>query len=453
MAPFSEYATNMNFHQLDDLLRERALGALALAQELGAEQSEIGLSADEGSSVTVRLGKLESVERQKNRSLGITVYRNHCKGSVSSTDFSMEGIESAVRKALSIATFTAEDPHSGLADADLMAKDIKDLDLFHPWDIDVDSAERVALRCEEAARAYDVRIDNSEGATLATNGGIRIYANSQGFIGGYPSTSHSLSCSVVARRDDELERDYWVSSARVPGELEHATAVGRRAAERAVRRLGSRQLATRVAAVLYPPELARGLIAHLVSAISGTSQYRRASFLLDACGKQFAASDLDIDEDPHIPRAMGSTCFDSDGVATAPRRLVDKGVLRGYALSAYSGRRLGLPTTGNAGGIHNLLVRPTAGPMEDILADCEGVFVVSELLGQGVSVVTGDYSRGAAGHWVERGEVVHPVSEVTIAGNLSEMYRKIAAVGNDVDRRGVIRCGSLLVEGMTVAGQ
>ncbi len=432
---------------------DRASQAIALAQKLGADQSEAGISTDAGFNVTVRMGEIESVERQKNRGFGITVYRSQCKGSASTTDFSAGGIESAVRKALSIARFTTADEYSGLADANAMAAEWPDLDLHHPWPIDVEDATELALRMENAARELDSRIENSEGATVSSGSGARFYANSHGFCGGYPSSSHSMSCSVVASADGELERDYWVSSARVADALQAPEDVGETAAQRAVRRLGARQLTTRSLPVLYPPELARGLFAHLVSAISGTSQYRRASFLLEAMGKRVFSKIVNVDEDPHIARAMGSVPFDSDGVATFARRLVEDGVLQGYVLSAYSARRLGMQTTANAGGIHNLLVAPTAGTAEEILADLDEVFVVGELLGQGVNTVTGDYSRGAAGFLVRRGEVLHAVNEVTIAGNLSDMFERIVAVGSDVDTRSVIRCGSVLIGEMTVAGQ
>lgn len=434
-------------------LLDCATRAVALAQRLGADQSEVGVSVDEGLNVTVRMGELESVERQKNRGLGITVFRNKCKGSASTTDFSEAGIDAAVQKAMSIARFTTGDEFAGLADAELMATELPDLDLNHPWPIDVQGATEIALRAENAARSSDERIENSEGASVASGSGARCYANSHGFAGGYPSSSHSLSCSVVAGSKGALERDYWVTSARSADELESPEDVGAHAARRALRRLGSRQLSTRELPVLYPPELARGLFGHLVAAISGTSQYRRGSFLLDAVGRQIFSSLVNVDEDPHIPRAMGSAAFDGDGVATCPRKLIEAGVLQGYVLSAYSARRLSLPTTANAGGIHNLVVAPTAGSAEEILADLDEVFVVGELLGHGANTVTGDYSRGAAGFLVKRGEIIHPVSEVTIAGNLGELFRRVVAIGSDIDKRGVVRCGSVLIDRMTVAGQ
>jgi PmbA protein len=427
--------------------------AVELARRLGADQAEAGVSFDEGLSVTVRMGELESVERQRDRGLAVTVYRDAKKGSASTTDFAASSVEDTVRKALSIGSFTAADEYAGLAEAGLMAKDPPDLELYFPSDLDVERATEIALRAENTARALDARIANSEGATVSTGVGHRVYANSHGFVGGYPTSTYSTSCSVVAKSNGSLERDYWYSVSRSPDELDSPESVGAEAARRAIKRLDARQLSTRVVPVIFPAELAKGLFGHLIAAIRGTAQYRRASFLLGAAGKQVLPSFIDITEDPLIPRGLASAPFDGEGVATRRRELVTGGVLQGYVLSSYSARRLGLPTTGNAGGIHNLLVRPTAGPLEDIIKDCNEGFVVGELLGQGVNIVTGDYSRGAAGFWVERGEIVHPVHEVTIAGTLPELFANVRAVGSDIDLRGTVRCGSVLVDGLTLAGQ
>lgn len=436
-----------------DALAESASQAIDLATRLGADQAEAGVSFDEGLTVTVRLGALESVERQKDRGLGVTVYRDRSKGSASTSDFSKRGIDGAVRKALSIASFTAADEFAGLADAELMAVNPPDLDLYHPWELDVDGATELAAHAESAARELDRRIDNSEGATVSTGAGIRVYANSHGFRGAYATSSHSISLSVVAKADGLLERDYWYSAARAADDLESPAAIGERAARRALDRLGSRQIGTRVAPVVFTPELARGLFGHFVAAIRGTAQYRKASFLVGAAGRQVFPEWLDIREDPLIPRGMASAAFDGEGVATRARDLVADGVLQGYVLSSYSARRLGLPTTGNAGGIHNLVITPNAGPLEAIVSGCDTALVVTELLGQGANTVTGDYSRGAAGLWVEHGEVAYPVSEVTIAGNLRDIFLRIEAIGSDVDLRGAVRCGSVLVDGLTIAGR
>jgi PmbA protein len=435
-------------------LAQCAQKAVELAVRQGADQAEAGVSYDEGLSVAVRMGELESVERQKDRGLAVTVYKDQRKGSATTSDFSDAAIETTVAKAISIARFTAPDEFAGLADAELMARTPPDLDLCHSWDVDVRSAEKTALRTEDAARSFDARIENSEGASVSSGVGVRAYANSHGFVGAYGLSSHSIGCSVVAKNGSgSLERDYWYSAARSAGELEGAEAIGAHAAKRAVARLGARQLSTRVVPVLFVAELARGLFGHFVAAIRGTSQYRKASFLLDCLGEQIFPEWLCVTEDPHIPRAMASAPFDSEGVATSRRELIENGIVRGYVLSSYSARRLSMRTTGNAGGAHNLVVASTAGTLEDIVAGLDSAFVVTELLGQGANTVTGDYSRGAAGYWVERGEPMHAVSEVTVAGNLRDMFRNVVLVGSDVDLRGTVRCGSVLVDGLTVAGQ
>jgi PmbA protein len=442
----------MDAHAVGESLQGFAAQAVALARRQGADQAEVGVSYEEGLSVTVRMGELESVERQRDRGLAITVYRARCKGSASTTDFSATSIEETVRKAMSIGSFTTADEYAGLADADLMAKNPKSLDLYFPWGVDVDQATELALRSENAARSLDARIANSEGASVSSGVGQRVYANSHGFVGSYPTSTHSMSCSVLAKAGDSLERDYWYTVSRHPDDLETAESVGQEAARRALQRLDARTLSTRKVPVIYPAELAKGLFGHLVAAVRGTAQYRRASFLLDAVGKEILPPFIDIEEDPWIPRALASAPFDAEGVQTRRRHLVERGVLQGYVLSSYSARRLGLETTGNAGGAHNLLVKPTAGALADLIKDCDEAFVVGELLGQGVNTVTGDYSRGAAGFWVERGAIVHPVHEVTIAGNLKDLFRQIQAVGSDIDTRGTVRCGAVRVDGLTLAG-
>lgn len=442
----------MNAHEVQQSLQVTAEEAVKTARTLGADQVEAGVSYGEGLSVTVRMGELESVERQRDRSLAITVYVGGCKGSASTAQFSSAAIKETVRKALSIASFTAKDQYAGLAGEQLMAQEFPDLDLYRPWELPVEAAEELARRTEDVARATDKRIKNSEGASVSTGGGVQVYANSHGFCGGYATTNHSLSCGVIAESENALERDYWLTVARNSDVLETPEQVGAKAAHRTLRRLGARQISTRQVPVVYPAELAAGLFGHFIGAIRGTSQYRKASFLLDACGDQIFPKFVDIDEDPFIPGAMGSAPFDDEGVATRPRKLIDSGVLQGYILTSYSARRLGLQTTGNAGGVHNLVVKPTTGSLDQLLRDCPQVFLVGELLGQGVDMVSGDYSRGAAGFWVEHGEIVFPVHEVTIAGNLKELFHGIRAIGSDVDLRGTIRCGSVLVEGLTVAG-
>ena len=427
--------------------------ALEDARARGATQAEAAVSQDTGLSVGVRLGEVETLEHQRDRSMGITVYFGQRKGSASTADFSMDAVGATVAKACSIARFTAEDPCSGLADAALMAQSPPDLDLSHPWDVTADRAIGIAKSCEAAALGFDPRINNSEGASLASHRGLHVYGNTHGFLGGYPTTSHTLSCVVLAGKGDDMQRDYWYSSSRDWRELEQAEAVGRESARRTIARLGPRKLTTRRAPVLFVPELARGLVGHFVGAIRGSSQYRQSSFLLNSAGERIFPRGFSIAERPHLPKAMGSAPFDEEGVATRDRELVADGILTGYILSSYSARKLGLKTTGNAGGAHNLVVAPNLpGGQDAILARLGTGLLVTELMGQGINMVTGDYSRGAAGFWVENGSLAYPVAEITIAANLREMLKGITAVGDDVDARGGTRVGSILLEEMTIAG-
>ncbi|MGH8399475.1 MAG: metalloprotease PmbA [Gammaproteobacteria bacterium] len=423
------------------------------ARSQGATQAETGISIESGLNLTVRMGEVETLEYQRDRGMGITVYFGQRKGSASTSDLSSGAIADAVRAAASIARYTAEDDCAGLADAGLMAKDMPDLDLCHPWALEPDAAITLAKRCEAAARDFDPRISNSEGASVSSHRGLRVYANTHGFVGGYESTSHSLSCSVIGSEADSMQRDYWYSTARDATELEAAEAVGRRAAERTVARLGARKLGTRKAPVLFVPEMARGFLGHFLGAMRGGSQYRQASFLLDGIGQQVFPEFVQLSERPHLRGALASAAFDNEGVATHDREIVDRGVAATYLLDSYSARKLGLQTTGHAGGIRNLIVKPGALDLAGLLKQMDTGLVVAELIGQGVNGVTGDYSRGAAGFWVEHGEIKYPVEEITIAGNLKDMYRNIVAVGNDVDLRGSIRTGSILVGEMTVAGE
>lgn len=436
--------------QLENVVRD----VVAHARAGGATQAEAAVSVDAGLSVTVRLGEVETLEYHSDRGLGVTVYCGKSKGSASSADLSPAAVEKTVAKALSIARFTADDPCAGLADAELMAQEIPDLDLCHPWALTPAAAIAIATECEQAARDVDARITNTEGATVSTHHGLRVYANSHGFSGGYPTTGHSISCSVVASQDDgTMERDYWYDSARAHTDLAAASAIGRTAGERTVRRLGAGKAETAKTPVLFPPELARGLIGHLLGALRGTVQYRQSSFLLDAVGASVFPDFVQISERPHIPRALGSAPVDNEGVATRARELVSDGVVQGYILGSYSARKLGLQTTGNAGGVHNIIVGPSvAAGLEELATQMHRGLIVGELMGQGINMVTGDYSRGAAGFWVENGKVVMPVHEITIAGNLRDMFHAIVAIGNDIDRRGRVHCGSILVEQMTIAG-
>jgi PmbA protein len=411
--------------------------ALEEAARLGVDQAEAAASHDTGLSATVRLGE---------------VYCDSRKGSASTSETTPEAIREIVAKANSFAKLTAADVHSGLADTELMCTEILDLDLDHRWDIDASSAIALALECEAVALSYDKRINNSEGATVSSNRGVRAYGNSHGFVGSYRKSSHDITCVILAGKDGDMQRDYYYSSARDPAELEDVRAIGETAARRTVGRLGARKLKTRRVPVVYTPEIARGFIGHAIGAIAGSAQYRRASFLLDAVGEKIFPDFVSVQERPHLPKAMASASYDAEGVATWDRDIFSDGVLQDYVLSSYSARRLGRKTTANAGGTQNLIIPGNAADLDALLAQMGTGLLVEELIGQGVNGVTGDYSRGAVGHWVENGEIQYPVNEVTIAGNLRDLYKRIELLGNDQDLRGGIRCGSLLVGEMTVAG-
>lgn len=425
---------------------------LAEAGKKGASAAEAMVSYSNGLSVTVRLGKVETLESHRSRSLGVTVYFGQRKGSASTSDWSPSAVSDTVRAACDIARHTAADPCAGLADPDRLAREIPDLDLYHPWAIDAEAAIELAHECERSALDLDPRIANSEGGSVGAGSGLSYYGNTHGFGAGYASSRHSLSCSVIARDDAGMQRNYWYSVSRDPTALETAAAVGRRAGERALARLGARRLGTRQAPVLFIPEMARGLLSHFVGAVSGSTLYRKASFLRDRLGETIFPEFVTLREQPHLPGALGSAPFDGEGVATRERELVSDGVLDGYVLDSYSARRLGLETTGNAGGVHNLTASPGPHDFDALLREMGTGLVVTQLMGQGINLLTGDYSRGASGFWVEHGEIRYPVEEITIAGNLREMFRGIAAIGNDIDARGTLRTGSLLIDRMTIAG-
>jgi PmbA protein len=423
------------------------------SQACGASAAEAGVSLEAGLSVTVRLGEVETLEYHRDRGVGVTVYFGQRKGSASTSDFAPQALRETVRAACDIARYTSEDDCAGLADAALMAQDIPDLDLCHPWAIDAAGGIEIAQRCEAAAREADARISNSEGATLSSHQGLRVYGNSHGFVAGYPSTRHSLSCSVIAGREEQMQRDYWYDVARRHEDLESAEHIGRMAAERTLRRLDGRKLGTRQVPVIFAAEIATGLFRSFVSAVRGSSLYRKSSFLLDHLGKPVFPDFVHVHEQPHLRGALGSAPFDSEGVATRARDLIAGGVLQGYVLDSYSARKLGMQTTGNAGGVHNLSVDAGTLDAAGLLREMGTGLLVTELMGQGVNLVTGDYSRGAAGFWVENGTLQYPVEEITIAGNLKDMFRNIIAIGSDVERRGNYRTGSVLIERMTVAGE
>lgn len=432
-------------------LCELVSDTLRRATDEGASMAEAAISASHGLSVSARLGEVETIEHTRDKGLGVTVYFGQRKGSASTSDIAESAIALTVRAACNIAQHASEDPCAGLADPALLANNPPDLDLHHPWSLDAQSAIEVALEIESAARE-DTRISNSDGATVTRQNGLFVYGNSHGFVDGYASTRHSLSCAVIAGSGGEMQRDYWYSLARDANSLEAPSAVGAMAAARTVRRLSPRHVETASVPVLYAADTARGLIQHLVSAVRGTSQYRKASFLLDAAGTQVMPKGLRVHEQPHLPGALGSSAFDGEGVATKARDLVCDGVLQGYVLDSYSARKLGLSSTGNAGGVHNLSVDPTAGDLDELLATMGRGVLITELMGMGINIVTGDYSRGAAGYWVEDGAIAFPIHEFTVAGNLKDMLHGIQAVGSDVDLRGNIRCGSILIDKMTIAG-
>lgn len=446
------------FSHSADSLRNIAQDMLDYAKQRGASAASAEVSVGFGQAVTVRHGEVETIEYNRDKGLGITVYLGQQRGNASTSDFSPQAVRDTVDAALSIARYTAKDDCSGLPDADMLARDCPDMDLYHPWDLPVDAAIELAHQCEQAALDTDARIGNSEGATVNLHEAQFITANSLGFIGGFPTSRHSLSCAVIAGQDDAMERDYWYTVARDAKELLDAQQVGRIAAERTVRRLNARQLETMQVPVLFEAPIASGLLGSFVGAVSGGSMYRKSSFLLDRMDQQIFAPHINITDVPDIRKGLASSPFDDEGVQTQRRAIVENGVLRGYFLGSYSARKLGLRTTGNAGGNHNLILKPSGGQSGELdfaglLKTMSRGLLVTELLGQGVNAVTGDYSRGAAGFWVEHGEIQYPVQEITIAGNLKDMFRNIVAVGNDVLVQGSRQCGSILVEGMTIAGR
>ncbi|MEG0182827.1 MAG: metalloprotease PmbA [Stenotrophomonas sp.] len=425
---------------------------LEQARAAGASQAEVSCSDERGLDVNVRLGEVETVESTRDRGIAVTVYFGQRKGSASTADLQDASLESTVAQACAIARHTEDDAAAGLAEAALMARDFPDLDGWHPWDLGADEALDLALACEAAGREADGRISNSDGASAATAQSLSVYANSHGFIGRERSSHHSVGCALIAGQGDGMQRDGWYSSALAREDLESAAAIGRRAAERTLARLQPRSMATAQMPVLYSPEVARSLIGSLLGAVSGGALYRRASFLLDSVGTRLFPDWFQVDELPLLRRGLRSSAFDGDGVATRNAALITDGVLQRYILGSYSARKLGLATTGNAGGVHNLKVAANAGDLASIARQMGEGLLVTELMGQGVNGVTGDYSRGAGGFRVENGEISYPVDGVTIAGNLKDMFASIEAVGSDVDRRSHVQVGSILVGRMTVAG-
>ena len=442
----------------DSLVRLEALADLSgrlleRARALGASQAEVSCNEERGLNVNVRMGAVETVESTRDRSIGVTVYFGQRKGSASTADLREDSLDATVQQACAIARYTEDDVAAGLADANLMATDFPDLDAWHPWALDADHAVDLALACEAAGREFDTRISNSDGTSVGSGESLSVYANSHGFFGRDRSTQHSIGCALIAGQGDDMQRDGWYSTALARDELEAPVAIGRHAAERTLARMTPRTLATSEYPVLVASEVARSLIGHLLGAVSGGALYRRASFLLDHAGKQVFPDWFAIDERPLLRRGLRSSAFDGEGVATRESALVSGGVLQRYVLGSYSARKLGLQTTANAGGVHNLNVAANAGGFEELVRGLPRGLLVTELMGQGINPVTGDYSRGAGGFWIENGVIAYPVDGITIAGNLKDIFANIEVVGSDVDPRSHIACGSILVGRMTVAGE
>lgn len=440
-----------------DQLRSMAANTLAAAKSQGASAAEVDISEGVGLSVTARKGQVETIEHNRDKGISVTVYIGQCKGFASTSDFSPAALETTVEAARNIARFTAADDCAGLADPALLAHKPADPGLLYPWDIDVPGAIDLARHTEAAALAVSPMIRNSEGATVSAQQSQFIYANSNGFMGGYPSSRHYVSCSVIAaksaRNKGAMQRDDWYVSVRDARDFPDMARIGDYAGHRALARIGSRRISTRQCPVLFEAPLATGLVGSLVAAASGGSLYRKTSFLLDTLGKQVFARNITITEDPNVRKGSASGPFDDEGVQTRKRDVVRNGVLQGYFLGSYSARKLGMTTTGNAGGCHNLVLQPTV--KDDFVALLRRLgtgLLVTDLIGQGTNLTTGDYSRGAAGFWVQNGEIVHPVEEITIAGNLKEMYLGMVAVGSDLITRGSTTTGSILIDRMTVAG-
>ena len=429
--------------------------AIDEAKKLGASDAVVGISTGNGLSVDVRMAEIDKLEYYRDQGLGITVYFGQRQGASSTGDLSEGAIRDAVKAACNIAKYTSEDDCLGLADAELMAKDIPDLDLYHPWDLSAEQAIEQAIACENSARVFDPRITNSDGASVTTYSGLSSYANSHGFANVRASSSHSLSCSVIANEadGDGMQRDHWYTSSRFADQLDSAASVGQRAAEETLSRLGARKLTSRKAPVLYAPQYASGLLGHFTSAISGGSLYRKASFLVDSLDTKVFPDFVNLYERPHIYQGNRSAYYDGEGVATQDRDFIKNGILQSYILGSYSARKLGLKTTGNAGGLRNFTADSTGQNFDEMLKLMDTGLLVTGLIGSGINGITGDYSRGAVGFWVEGGVIQYPVEEITIAGNLKDMFGNIAAIGNDRDKRLSTRTGSILVEQMMISGE
>ena len=434
--------------------QDKAETALKYAKSIGANEASVSFADGEGFSVTARNHAIETVQDYKDQSFGITVYLDKSVGSASSNNLSESAIKATIDKAFSLSSLTARDNCNGLADKERMAPGAKDLDLYFPWNLDIKEAETMAIECEASALEYDDKVINSEGATVGSYVNQSLYANSHGFSGETKSTGHSISCTAIASDNGLMEMDYDYTSARHYKDLQDHKEIGSLAAKQALDHLGSKKIKTTKAPVVFSPRVSSSLISHLMTAISGSSLYRNASFLVDSKDKKICPEFISIREEPHLKRGFSSCYFDAEGVETVPRCIVENGVLKGYLLSSYSARRLGLDTTGNAGGHHNLIVEPTADEnLESMIKNIDSGFLVTGLIGYGVNIVNGDYSRGANGFWIENGEIAYPVSEVTVAGNLKDMLMRINTIGNDPEKKGSIFSGSILIDDLMIAGE
>jgi len=426
---------------------------LTQSREIGASAAEADIGAGAGLSANVRKGEIDKLEYERDKGLSITIYIDGQKGNASTSDFSETALKESVKAAFSIAQHASRDECAGLAEAELMAKEFPDLDLYHPWSISPEAAINLAIECEQTAFDYDKRISNSDGSVVSTYSGINLYGNTNGFINGWNWSSHTIDCTVIAEDNNGMQRDGWYSKTRDFNDLQSIKEISQEAARRTVSRLDSRKLSTRQVPVIFEAPVASGLFSAFIAAIAGGSLYRRASFLLDKKGEQVFANHINIREQPHMKKALGSAPFDNDGVATKEHDIVKDGILQDYVLSAYSARKLGLQTTGNAGGVHNLVIEHGQNNLEDMIKELGTGLLITDMIGFGVNQVTGDYSRGASGFWIENGELTYPVEEITVAGNLIDMYKNIVSIGNDIDPRGNVLTGSVMIDAMTIAGE
>ncbi len=446
-------STNTQLSDNRDDLTRIIDSVLTQAKEMGASEAEADIGVGSGLSANVRKGQIDKLEYERDKGLSITVYIDGQKGTSSTSDFSDAAVKQSVEAAIGIAKYSSRDEHAGLVEAELMATEFPDLDLHHPWDISPEAAIDLAIECEQSAFDADKRISNSDGSVVSTYSGLNLYGNTNNFINGWNWSSHTIDCTVIAEDGNGMQRDGWYSKARDYHDLQSVKEISQEATRRTVAKLGSRKLTTRQAPVIFEAPIASGLFSALITAISGGSLYRRASFLLDKKGEQIFAEHVNISERPFIKKALGSAPFDNDGVATREHDIIKDGVLQNYILSGYSARKLGLQTTGNAGGVHNLVVEPDKKNLDDLIKDMGTGLLITDMIGFGVNQITGDYSRGASGFWVEDGELAYPVEEITVAGNLVDMYKNIISIANDVDPRGNVLTGSVLMDTMTIAGE